>query len=485
MYNSILTNMTSLAIQRNLNNSQVGISTSLKRMSTGIKLNQAKDGAADYVLSRKVNSKLSGTDVAIDNIGHGNNLLNIADSVLGNMIDQVVKIRDLCLKATSSTTSSEELMTMQEQIKELSLELERQRQTTKYNGAKVFETKELKNVVVEKPYEKRVAYLESTGTQYIDTGYVPNQNTEIIANVAFLEQTANLQQYGCITNENNSYSRWHFGAYVNMLTAFKTTSGSTGDVQIQYDDGFHEYYLSNSAAGIDGIVKSPGGTRNSDVSFTLFARNGYVNLNGTPSVGYHTKSRLQDFKIYEGSTLVHSYIPVVDYDGRAALYDQVTKEMLYNQGGGEFVVGDEVEDTVEYVEALVDKEPTMLQIGSEAGVDQSIGVSLGFEFGNLEFDISSTFKANFAIKQADELINALTKKRAGVGAALNRLGSISQLQSMNKLNLTTTKSTIVDADIAKEASNMAQSQILQQISTSLFSQAHNITGNLALRLLAG
>lgn len=483
MYNSILTNITSIKVINNLNFAQNNISTSLKRMASGVKLSQAKDGAAECSISKKYEQKLSGLDIASNNLSHGNNLINIADNALETMIQQSTKIKGLCLKTMNGTLSRDEKSAIQTEINQLANELERQRRTTKYNDTEVFETQELKEVEVKKPYEKRVAYIESTGTQYIDTGYVPNENTEIMANVAFLEQTASLQQYGCIIAKDYTYSRWHFGAYVNKLTAFKTTQGSTGDVQIEYDDEFHEYYLSNTTAGIDDNYKAASQTKNSNVSFTLFARNGYVTEGGTPSVGYYTKSRLQDFKIYEGLELVHSYIPVVDYDGKAALYDEVTKEMIYNQGSGEFIAGEEVEDIIETQMALVDKQPTVLQVGSDAGEDNTISVKLGFEFGNLDFDISNSFKTKLSIKKIDEIIAALSARRAKIGAAANRMDSIRQLHTTNKESLALSNSLLTDTDIAKESTDLARNQILQQISASLFSQAHQITGNLALRLL--
>ena len=67
---------------------------------------------------------------------------------------------------------------------------------------------------------------------------------------------------------------------------------------------------------------------------------------------------------------------------------------------------------------------------------------------------------------------------------MNRIDSIIELQNIDKINLSTKNSLIKDADIAQESANLTQSQILQQISTSLFSQANNITGNLAMKLLA-
>ena len=483
LINSILTNTVALTIRNNLNSSNSQLSRILERMSSGTRINSAKDAVADYVISAKLKNKISGTGVAKNNLSHGENLLNIADSVLDNMVGQVTRIRDLCLQAKNSTLGEEELKAIQEEINQISYELERQRQTTKYNDAMVFETKEIQTVEVKKPYEKRLAYIESTGTQYIDTGYVPNEDTEIVANVAFLEKTNDLQQYGCITNEKGKYARWHFGVYRNNLTAFKTTQGSTGDIEKAYDSDFHEYYLSNSTAGLDDSFATPSNTKNSNVSFTLFARNGNINVGGKAQIGYYSKSRLQDFKIYDNGELIHSYIPVADYDGRAALYDEITGKMLYNQGSGEFVMGEEVEDITEVYDAVVDKAPTVLQVGSEAGVDNTISINLGFEFGNLEFDISNFIKADFGINKANDLIEALTKKRASVGAVLNRTESISHLQDIDKLNLSATRSNLADTDMAQESTNLVQTQILQQVSSSLFSQANQINGNLALRLL--
>ena len=75
MQNSILTNMTSIKIQNNFNYTQNNISASLKRMASGVRLNQAKDGAADYVISSKMENRLSGLDGSVNNISHGQNML--------------------------------------------------------------------------------------------------------------------------------------------------------------------------------------------------------------------------------------------------------------------------------------------------------------------------------------------------------------------------------------------------------------------------
>ena len=88
-----------------------------------------------------------------------------------------------------------------------------------------------------------------------------------------------------------------------------------------------------------------------------------------------------------------------------------------------------------------------------------------------------------SIQKCNELIDVFLLRRAQVGSAMNRMESIIDLQNNDILNLSETNSLIKDADIAKESANLVHNQILQQMSTSVFTQSHQITGNLALKLL--
>ena len=89
MYNSILTNMTALKINNNLSFASNSISKSLERMSSGLKINCAKDSAADYVISSKMKNQISGMNVASNNTQQAIELLNTADSTLESMINNL------------------------------------------------------------------------------------------------------------------------------------------------------------------------------------------------------------------------------------------------------------------------------------------------------------------------------------------------------------------------------------------------------------
>ena len=64
---------------------------------------------------------------------------------------------------------------------------------------------------VSKPYLHELEYIESTGIQWIDSGYIPNKNTEITAKIAFSEDGYEMGILGCIVRDGDKYSSWHFG----------------------------------------------------------------------------------------------------------------------------------------------------------------------------------------------------------------------------------------------------------------------------------
>ena len=124
-----------------------------------------------------------------------------------------------------------------------------------------------------------------------------------------------------------------------------------------------------------------------------------------------------------------------------------------------------------------------LHIGSDAGIDESISVRLLFTLGDFELNFDTSENAALNIEKIDKLLSHVNEQMSNIGSTLNRLDSIYELSCKEIENLSIAKSLITDADIAQEATTFAKTQILQQISASLFSQAHQITGNLALRLL--
>ena len=115
----------------------------------------------------------------------------------------------------------------------------------------------------------------------------------------------------------------------------------------------------------------------------------------------------------------------------------------------------------------------------------SIDLTLDFNLKGLNLDFSSTENAIKGINKLDEIIDEVNMELSNIGANMNRLESINELNENSIVNLSSSKSLIMDADIASEATKNVQSQILQQVSTAILSQANNQNRNLLSSLLLG
>lgn len=117
------TNMTSVMVQRNLSNSTNSIQTNMKRLSTGMKINSAADDAAGLALSEKLNSHIKSSDIAKSNAQTGINMLQIADSDLSVIQENLQKMRNLSIQAANGVYSSSERRAInleyQERLKEI------------------------------------------------------------------------------------------------------------------------------------------------------------------------------------------------------------------------------------------------------------------------------------------------------------------------------------------------------------------------------
>ena len=136
--NSIATNIDAIAIRENLNQANDTLARTLERMSSGLKLNCAKDDAAGAVISSRINTKIGGLKLAKSNIQFGLSLLNTANGAYSNITNILTRLRDLSLQAANSTYDDDSRNAMQDEVDELTDELERIRTTTKFNNLSLF-----------------------------------------------------------------------------------------------------------------------------------------------------------------------------------------------------------------------------------------------------------------------------------------------------------------------------------------------------------
>lgn len=135
----INTNLASLNTQRNLTSSQSALATSIQRLSTGMRVNSARDDAAGLAIAERMNSQVRGLNVAARNANDGVSLAQTAEGSLGKIGDMVQRIRELAVQSSNATNSSDDRASLQSEVSQLKEEIDRVATTTNFNGTKLLD----------------------------------------------------------------------------------------------------------------------------------------------------------------------------------------------------------------------------------------------------------------------------------------------------------------------------------------------------------
>ena len=135
----INTNVASLNAQRNLNSSQGGLATSLQRLSSGLRINSAKDDAAGLAISDRMTSQIKGLSQASRNANDGISLTQTAEGALSESTNILQRVRELAVQSANSTNSATDRLSLQSEVNQLVSELDRISDTTSFNGIKLLD----------------------------------------------------------------------------------------------------------------------------------------------------------------------------------------------------------------------------------------------------------------------------------------------------------------------------------------------------------
>lgn len=179
----------------------------------------------------------------------------------------------------------------------------------------------------------QLKYIQSTGTQYINTGFSPNQDTKIIADMAYFgESSKNI--FGAYYRQS-IFRQYNFGLTVNSDKNFVFVWGAGSVTGPTYDNNRHLFELYQATLLIDGTSYGSSSTSTFSISnpITIFAYN-------QGSTVDCSSCKIYAFKIYDNSTLVRDFIPVKrNSDGEIGLYDLVNDVFFTNSGTGTFIAG--------------------------------------------------------------------------------------------------------------------------------------------------
>ena len=181
----------------------------------------------------------------------------------------------------------------------------------------------------------KVSYIESTGTQYIDTGVKLNQNSKVEMEIALAEGMTNI--FGSRTSATQNNFTIVFASSTGVAIDFQNYSNNRllVDIPVSLDSPIY-YSISKDELKIGDTVKTVQNYSSFETPQTAYI----FDISGNPWIKTKAKGRLYYCKIYDGDTLVRDFVPVIDGSNIACLYDRVEKKCYYNAGTGTFSYGE-------------------------------------------------------------------------------------------------------------------------------------------------
>ena len=135
----INTNVMSLNAQRNLSTNSASLATTIQRLSSGLRINSAKDDAAGLAISERFTTQIRGLDVAARNANDGISLAQTAEGALSSIGENMQRIRELAVQAANGTNSAEDRAALQKEVTQLSDEITRVKNNSSFNGTKLLD----------------------------------------------------------------------------------------------------------------------------------------------------------------------------------------------------------------------------------------------------------------------------------------------------------------------------------------------------------
>ncbi|WP_278420525.1 flagellin [Stutzerimonas kunmingensis] len=483
---TVNTNIASLNTQRNLSSSSNALQTSMQRLSTGSRINSAKDDAAGLQIANRLTSQVNGLGVAVRNANDGISLAQTAEGALQQSTNILQRMRDLSLQSANGSNSVTERQALQKEVTALKSEIDRIAETTSFGGRKL---------------------LDGTfGSQSFQVGANANETINIALKKAD-GASIGANRYDLKgTGLGNALA----GA-ADFAAASSTVAGGTLDIV-----GLKKETITITAADSANKIAAAVNAKSGETGVTADARTG-ARLSTLGSAG------TVSFELFGSNSTAVSVSAVVanttDLTSIAAAVNEKTSQTgitaRVNDTGSSIDFISETGDDIGIqnfnntgttktasvqaldVDGKVSGAAQTLTGGAATDSTRIMGtvrlsstVSFGMSAGDASFkavaDVTSTLKqvkdidiatqegAQSAIGIIDSAIAQIDSNRSDLGAVQNRFdNTIANLQNIAE-NASAARGRIQDTDFAAETANLSKNQILQQAGTAILAQAKQL-----------
>ncbi len=450
----INTNSLSLITQNNINKNQSSMSTAIERLSSGLRINSAKDDAAGQAIANRFTSNIKGLTQAARNANDGISVAQTTEGALSEINNNLQRVRELTVQAQNGTNSDSDLSSIQDEIKSRLQEIDRVSGQTQFNGVNV---------------------LAKNGTMSIQVGANDGQTIDI--NLQKIDSSTlglsgfNVQASSTLKTTAITSSFADSGTAIGAVDVSGLGAGAAASAA-QFDDVTGKYYTTTRA-----VTQTQTGTAinttaaaatlvGAGVTGATAANTSLVKVSATDSQGnvsdagyavsYNGKLYQTDYNGADNTTVNVNTVKYTDSTGTTAT--------------GAIELGG------------VDKQTAVVTVGGKAyAADQVSGHD--FKSGSALTPVATTATTD-PLEKLDQAIAQIDKFRSSLGAVQNRLDSAVTNLNNTTTNLSEAQSRIQDADYATEVSNMSKAQIIQQAGNSVLAKANQVPQQV-LSLLQG
>jgi flagellin len=506
---TINTNIASLNAQNNLSTSQSALQTSLQRLSSGLRINSAKDDAAGLAISTRMSSQIAGLNQAARNANDGISMSQTAEGAMATITTNLQRMRDLSVQAANGSNSQSDRQALQAEIIQIKGEINRIATQTQFNGSNLLDG-------------------SLTAAQF-QVG--ANANQTINFSIGNVKATA-IGNYNYSSSELSGLSLAKAATAVVSATQGPVNSNA-GDALVVSGNGYTVPSLTIGAGESADKIVTAFNAINGTSGVTASASN-------TVELGAFTANTATTLNIYYGSTDAASAISGngriqvtnstggSDLAGLASQINQQTgtsgisavvngsKLMLSNSTGQDISVENVLGGDLVTVGGVATTAAGVATTGvpqalGAAAVSPALGsaVTVG---GELSFNSSTSFSlttttaaglaaaagtqasaqstvanvdvttttngiptgANSAITVIDAALLNINNAQASMGAVQNRFTTVIANLNTTAQNLTQSRSRIQDTDFAAETASLTRGQILQQAGTAMLAQANSL-----------
>lgn len=490
------TNLSSLNAQRYLNNNQASLTSAMQRLSSGLRINSAKDDAAGFSIAQRMTSQITGNMQATRNANDGISMTQTAEGDLKQIGANLQRIRELAVQASNSSNSASDRAAIQNESTQLVAEIDRVATNSSFNGTKLLDgsfnnksfqvgansTADNQITIAAISSAKTSSLGVGAGSSYATTA--PSAGSVSASALAVGDLIINGIQVGAtvsdgVSNTTPSSSGIAKAAAINAVSSQTNVTATVGQTTVAGTTNTAGTAILDGDIAINGVnigaisVSSSPAERGSQVAAAVNAKTSQTGVTATfdtttGAVALNATDG-RNITIGTGTTAAGAVGAGVaaNISGLASSTVQVNATTGLNTTSRSVVTL-----------SSSDSKGITIAAGAADGAAAS-GLTAGYTAasatvgaGISSLDFSTTAGAQAALVTIDAAINTVNTTSASLGAYQNRFAStITSLQTTTE-NLTTSRSRIQDADFAQESANLSRAQVLQQAGTAMLAQAN-------------